>query len=344
MALEIERKFRLKDPGVLEGLAGARLFQAYLAHGPATLRIRIHDENAWLTVKGPSNGATRLECEYPIPLTDARQMAELAGITYVAKTRYKIEHAGHIFEVDRYRDALEGLFSVEVELDSASDIVALPEWVGEELTGRREWDNDFLAKHGRPELEACKLVDRKVCGHRQEEISMKTFEVTGFGFDASSDATDDRVFWVKAPSVDVVKQAIAGTNARFHDTIDSETDIDFHLPAQADLLKAKLMGFELAHRDVEQTLETGVSSTSNPQIDALEEKYVEAAQELRSKQAGLLNYAPELHTFIGIRDALKAHPDFPGTLPKTYFSGGSLDTEGVDGAGSDGQSTPCPRG
>lgn len=81
----------------------------------------------------------------------------------------------------------------------------------------------------------------------------KIFEVTGFGFDGSSDETDDRVFWITAQSHDEVKQAVAGTNAGFHDTIDSETDIDFHLPADAELLKAKLLEFEPTERKIEQS-------------------------------------------------------------------------------------------
>lgn len=66
----------------------------------------------------------------------------------------------------------------------------------------------------------------------------------------------------------------------------------------------------------------------NPEIEALELRYVEAAGELRSKQVQLANHAVELHTFIEIRDSLKAHPDFFGELPKTYFSDGDLDPDG----------------
>lgn len=68
---------------------------------------------------------------------------------------------------------------------------------------------------------------------------------------------------------------------------------------------------------------------SSQQIDSLEEKYIEAAHELQSKQRDLLNYAPELLAFIEIRDALKEHADFSGHLPETYFSGGDLDPIGA---------------
>jgi adenylate cyclase len=151
MALEIERKFRLKDVSILKGMEGEDMYQAYLAQGPVTVRVRISREQAWLTLKGPSSGATRLECEYAIPLADAQQMTSLKGVFSLSKTRFRIEYEGHVFEVDQYKGPLEGLFTVEAELQSADERLAIPNWVGEELTGRRGWDNDMLAKNGPPE-------------------------------------------------------------------------------------------------------------------------------------------------------------------------------------------------
>lgn len=64
-------------------------------------------------------------------------------------------------------------------------------------------------------------------------------------------------------------------------------------------------------------------------LDDLECAYIDAAAELQSKQAGLQNYTDELNAFLNARDALKAHPEFLGRLPQTYFSGGELDPEGL---------------
>ena len=64
--------------------------------------------------------------------------------------------------------------------------------------------------------------------------------------------------------------------------------------------------------------------------------YIDAAAELHSSQANLGNTYPATIAFIAARDALREHSAFCGNLPKTYFSGGSLDPEGVDGNGSDG--------
>ncbi len=151
MALEIERKFRLKDPSILSGLVGARLLQAYVAQGPVLVRVRATAEQAWLTLKtAPLGPATRHEWEYDIPLADALEMARQPGTHRLEKTRYIVEHEGHRYEIDEYHGGLKGLYTVEVELADINQPLSLPNWVGEEVTGRREWDNDSLARLGWP--------------------------------------------------------------------------------------------------------------------------------------------------------------------------------------------------
>ncbi|MDD0812381.1 CYTH domain-containing protein [Curvibacter sp. RS43] len=152
MALEIERKFKLKTPSVLDGLTGEHYLQAYLARGAVLLRVRVAAERAWLTLKSaPLSATTRQEWEYPIPVADALQMARQPGAYALEKTRFFIDHKGHTFEVDRYHGGLEGLYTVEVEMAAEHTQVELPTWVGEELTGRKGWDNESLARNGWPE-------------------------------------------------------------------------------------------------------------------------------------------------------------------------------------------------
>ena len=113
--------------------------------------MRVCDDQAWLTLKGqPVSTLSRPEWEYEIPVSEAREMARQTGAYSLEKTRYFIEHKGHTFEVDRYHGGLEGLYTVEVEMDSETTFVELPEWVGEEVTGKRGWDNESLAKNGWP--------------------------------------------------------------------------------------------------------------------------------------------------------------------------------------------------
>jgi hypothetical protein len=75
---------------------------------------------------------------------------------------------------------------------------------------------------------------------------MKIFEVTAQSFDASSDETDDRVFWVKAESESEVLAEINGTGAQFCKEIDVGSDVDFILPSDAGKLRNALMAFAIA--------------------------------------------------------------------------------------------------
>jgi CYTH domain-containing protein len=152
MAMEIERKFKLKTPDLLDGLTGSYFLQGYLAKGSVLVRVRVAAETAWLTLKGQAlSSMSRPEWEYEIPVADAMEMARQPGVYALEKTRYLIAQNGHTFEVDRYHGALEGLYSVEVEMNSENTQVTLPDWVGEEVTGNKAWDNESLARLGCPE-------------------------------------------------------------------------------------------------------------------------------------------------------------------------------------------------
>lgn len=63
--------------------------------------------------------------------------------------------------------------------------------------------------------------------------------------------------------------------------------------------------------------------------DEIVSPYIDAAAALHSKKAALQNYHDELQDFLKLRDKMKDHPDFPGYLPETYFSGGDLDPKGA---------------
>jgi len=151
MAIEIERKFLLRSADILEGRTGKYFLQAYLAKGAVLTRVRVTDGKAWLTLKGAAlNAMSRPEWEYEIPEADAREMARQAGAYGLEKTRFYIEYGGLTYEVDQYHGGLSGLYTVEVELESVNTSVDLPDWVGEELTGNRQWDNESLARNGWP--------------------------------------------------------------------------------------------------------------------------------------------------------------------------------------------------
>ncbi len=145
MFLEIERKF-LVSGFVSEGLRCKKMKQAYLAKDGATVRVRIADNKAFLTIKGKTEGFSRAEFEYEIPMEDANAMMELAIYPPVIKTRYYAEVDGKTWEVDVFEGENEGLVMAEIELSSEDEEVTKPEWAVEEVTGDKRYYNAYLAK------------------------------------------------------------------------------------------------------------------------------------------------------------------------------------------------------
>jgi CYTH domain-containing protein len=150
MALEIERKFLVKSRAwQREADAGRRIRQAYLSNTARnSVRVRIiDDKNARLTIKSGYRGIVRDEFEYEIPAADAREMLALRQSTIIDKVRYKVEHAGRVWEVDEFFGANAGLVLAEIELDDENHALHLPAWVGREVTGDKRFNNSQLAVH-----------------------------------------------------------------------------------------------------------------------------------------------------------------------------------------------------
>ena len=154
MSVEIERKFRVKnDDWRLDAhgqrIAGVRFCQGYLpTTDETTVRVRLEGASAKLTIKGKTEGMSRLEFEYNIPLQDAEQMlAQLCEKPLIEKVRYCRSEAGYVWEIDEFAGDNEGLIVAEVELESEADQPMLPDWVGEEVTGDPRYFNVALVKH-----------------------------------------------------------------------------------------------------------------------------------------------------------------------------------------------------
>jgi CYTH domain-containing protein len=147
MALEIERKFLLKQLPQVHESAATDIVQGYLRADPkASVRVRITDRQAWITIKGPVKGRTRQEFEYPVPEQDAREMLELSVGTMIEKRRYTLQQNDHEWVVDVFRGANAGLRLAEVELPSEDTYLQLPDWVGEEVTGNPRYLNASLCR------------------------------------------------------------------------------------------------------------------------------------------------------------------------------------------------------
>ena len=147
MATETERKFLVSGSGWrVDDPASYR--QGYLNHDEnRTVRVRLAGDEAFLTVKGLSRGASRAEFEYPIPPEDARELLALCVGAIVEKRRHVTEFGGLNWEVDEFLGDNAGLIVAEVELDDESQRIALPDWVGEEVTYEPRYFNSNLARH-----------------------------------------------------------------------------------------------------------------------------------------------------------------------------------------------------
>lgn len=150
MAQEIERKFLVS--GEFKSLAKKALTikQGYLcANAGRTVRVRVRDEQGFLTIKGRSDsaGLSRFEWEKEISAQDAESLLLLCEPGIVDKTRYLVDFAGHTFEVDEFHGENQGLVMAELELVSEDEPYRRPEWLGEEVTGDRRYYNAYLSKH-----------------------------------------------------------------------------------------------------------------------------------------------------------------------------------------------------
>lgn len=146
MAKEIERTFLVIDESYKEqAVKKIHIMQGYLNRDPErTVRVRITEANAFLTVKGKTHNFTREEFEYEVPLADGLKMLELCSGRVLDKTRYIVPYEGHIWEVDEYHKGLQGLVVTEVELKSADEEVEIPPFAGDEVSGDPRYFNSQL--------------------------------------------------------------------------------------------------------------------------------------------------------------------------------------------------------
>jgi len=147
--MEIERKFivnkilwqELNNP-----VNAIFIQQAYLSTDPkCSVRIRITDNKALITIKGETKGISREEFEYSVPLNDGLEIIQLAGTPVLIKRRYVISYQGYNWEVDEFDGDNEGLILAEVELDADTENPEWPDWIDKEVTGDPRYFNLQLA-------------------------------------------------------------------------------------------------------------------------------------------------------------------------------------------------------
>ena len=148
--IEIERKFLVTSEAYKkDAFKSTRITQGFLnTDKKRTVRIRIKENQGFLTIKGKSNdsGLSRFEWEKEIPIREAESLLQLCKKGIIDKIRYEIKVGQHIFEVDEFLGENQGLTIAEVELTDENETFTKPNWLGEEVTGQIKYYNSQLSK------------------------------------------------------------------------------------------------------------------------------------------------------------------------------------------------------
>ncbi|SDX00585.1 CYTH domain-containing protein [Aequorivita viscosa] len=148
---EIERKFLVTSEDFKnEAFKQARIVQGFLNSNPERIvRIRIHGEQGFITVKGKPNatGVSRFEWERQISLAEAEELLKLCEPGTIDKNRFEVRNGDHIFEIDEFLGENEGLIVAEIELKSEDEAFLKPTWLGREVTGEVKYYNSNLSKN-----------------------------------------------------------------------------------------------------------------------------------------------------------------------------------------------------
>ena len=155
--MEIERKYLVTSDCYKE-LAVARyhIRQGYISREKTgTVRVRITDDKAYLTIKGkPAAGHfARYEWEKEIDVQEAEELMKLCQGTVIDKTRwivpaetvdnlqftvdnlqFTVDNLQLIWEVDEFHGKHEGLVVAEIELESEEQSFEQPAFIGDEVT------------------------------------------------------------------------------------------------------------------------------------------------------------------------------------------------------------------
>ena len=140
MNQEIERKYLVNGESYKQmAVAHHHIYQGYISREKTgTVRVRITDDKAYLTIKGkPAVGHfARYEWEKEIDVAEAQELMKLCQGSIIDKTRWIVlaKEDGLKWEVDEFHGKHEGLVVAEIELDSEEQVVELPMFVGKEVT------------------------------------------------------------------------------------------------------------------------------------------------------------------------------------------------------------------
>ena len=162
--MEIERKYLVTSDCYKQmAVAHHHIRQGYISREKTgTVRVRISDDKAYLTIKGkPAAGHfARYEWEKEIDVADAVELMKLCQGTIIDKTRWivpaetvdnlqltvdnlqlTVDNLQLIWEVDEFHGKYEGLVVAEIELEYEEQVFEKPDFIGKEVTDDRRYYN-----------------------------------------------------------------------------------------------------------------------------------------------------------------------------------------------------------
>ncbi|MDC8830091.1 hypothetical protein [Alteromonas gilva] len=150
-----ERKFVITylPEGLLRKKRSVCVREGYLTvHNERQVHISDYGGQYTMTIR---QGKRLKVTEAEISLSD-EQFNDLWPLTQhmrIEKSRYRIERLGYKLSVDVFRQHLEGLMLAAVEFDSEVDCrrFLAPDFTDFEVTHRREYQNEQLARLGMPD-------------------------------------------------------------------------------------------------------------------------------------------------------------------------------------------------
>lgn len=146
--LEIERKFLVKgdfSPFVTQSF---KIKQGFLStHSERIVRIRIQENQAFLGIKGKTEGIKRFEWEIEIPVPEAEELLKLCELYPIEKTRHIVPvNEAIYFEIDVFEGVNQGLIVAELELPEENYIFPKPDWLGKEISDDVMYYNSNLSR------------------------------------------------------------------------------------------------------------------------------------------------------------------------------------------------------
>ncbi|NVJ96863.1 MAG: CYTH domain-containing protein [Alphaproteobacteria bacterium] len=144
--IEIERKFLVR-PGVVDLRGGEEISQWYIMRGEGrSLRVR-HSSGRFILAAKVGKGIVRQEVERELSDGEARGLIDSALEAPVEKIRHSVKSGNHVWSIDQFKGANEGLLLAEIELQAKDEQFERPAWIGKEVSGDPAFQNANLARN-----------------------------------------------------------------------------------------------------------------------------------------------------------------------------------------------------